>query len=198
MTTAPSHLSDARLVQLARAGDVRAFERLIERHAGLVYTIARARLGSHEMAEDLVQEVFLRVHLNIHRLDDPHKLAPWLARLARNLAIDWQRRGLRRSQIVPMVSLDAQEQPLQVPDTQTQGVRETMEAEDQRRAVQRAIDRLPPDQREVVLLHYSEGMKQVEIAERLGVRPNRVHRLLRRGLSAMRGTVEPTLREAAP
>jgi RNA polymerase sigma factor (sigma-70 family) len=142
--------------------------------------------------------VFLRVHLNIHRLDDPQRLAPWLTRLSRNLAIDWQRRGIRRSQIVPMVSLDAQEQPLQVPDTQTQGVRETMEAEDQRRAVQRAIDRLPADQREVVLLHYSEGMKQVEIAERLGVRPNRVHRLLKRGLSAMRGTVEPTLREAAP
>jgi RNA polymerase sigma-70 factor (ECF subfamily) len=196
MTQTTSTLSDGRLVRLAKAGDTGAFEKLIERHAGLVFMIARARLGDAEIAEDLVQEVFLRVHLHLHQLGDPDRLAPWLASLTRNLAIDWKRRGQRRSQLVPMVPLE--EAALQVPDTRTRGAREAMASDEQRQAVLAAIDKLPAEQREVVLLHFIEDLKQVEIAERLGVRPNHVHRLLRRALASLRGMVEPALRGAAP
>jgi RNA polymerase sigma-70 factor (ECF subfamily) len=189
-------LSDGRLVRLARAGDAAAFDRLIERHAGMVYMIARARLRDPEITEDLVQEVFLRVHLHLHQLGDPDRLAPWLASLTRNLAVDWLRRGQRRSQLIPMVSLDESIHAL--PDTRTKGARETMATDQERQAVYAAIDRLPPEQREVVLLHFAEDLKQVEIAERLGMRPNHVHRLLKRALASLKGMVEPTLREAAP
>ncbi len=188
--------SDGALVRLAKAGDAPAFDQLIERHAGLVYTIARARLRDPETAEDLMQEVFLRVHLHLHRLDDPDRIAPWIAALTRNLATDWLRRGQRRSQILPLVPLD--ESTHHLPDTRTEGARETMASEQQRQAVLAAIDQLPPSQREVILLHCVEEMKQVDIAQRLGVRPNRVHRLLRRAMASLREAVTPALSEAAP
>jgi RNA polymerase sigma-70 factor (ECF subfamily) len=186
-----SPLSDGRLVGLARAGDQQAFARLIDRHAGLVYSIARARLRDHDSAEDLVQEVFLRVHLNLKRLQDASKVAPWMARLTRNLAVDWQRRGLRRSQLVQMVPLGPQSDLMA--DAQQKGARDTMESTEQSSTVNAAIDRLPDEQREVVMLHFGEELNQREIADRLGMNPMRVSRLLKRALTAMRVSMESSI-----
>ncbi len=187
---------DEQLVHLAQQGDASAFEQLIHRYAGLVHSIARARLGNLESAEDLAQEVFLRAHLNLRQLRDPSRLAPWLSRLTRNLALDWLRRGTRRSQLVPMVSLD--ETTHQVPDTKTRGAREIMEAQEQGRTVQRAVDRLPSDQREVVLLHFGEDLTQREVAQRLGVSPVKVNRQIKRAVETLRGVVSPALLKATP
>jgi RNA polymerase sigma-70 factor (ECF subfamily) len=194
--TAAGKSSDVKLVRLAQSGEPGAFDQLIERHAGLVYHIARARLGDHESAEDLLQEVFLRVHIHLHRLREPERLAPWLAQLTRNLATDWLRRGNRRSQLVAMVPLD--EEVRQVPDSRTPGAREILEADEQRQALQRALDRLPPEQRELVLLHYGEELEQREIAKRMGIHPSSVSRQLKRALKSLRGLAEPMLRETAP
>jgi RNA polymerase sigma-70 factor, ECF subfamily len=196
MTPDRDSSSDAELVQRAQGGDAAAFEQLIHRHAGLVHSLAWAHLRDRESAEDLAQEVFLRVHLNLQRLTEPSGFARWLSRLTRNLAIDWLRRGTRRSRLVTLVPLD--ETTGRVPDTAAKGVRETMQAHEQSDALQRAIGRLPTEQREVVLLHFGEEMKQREIAERLGMNPMRVSRLLRRALAALQREVVPALREASP
>jgi RNA polymerase sigma-70 factor, ECF subfamily len=187
--------SEEALIREAQRGDVGAFEQLVRRHAGLVFSIARSRMPDHGSAEDLFQEVFLRVHLNLHQLRDPSRFAPWLARLTRNLAAEWLRRGQRRSQLVPMVPMD-EAVSQQVPDTQTEGAREIMEREEQITALHGAIDRLPPDLRELVWLHSVEGMSQVEISTRLGVTQATVSRRLRHALDAMRA--HPPLREMAP
>ncbi|MBN1475505.1 RNA polymerase sigma factor [Candidatus Sumerlaeota bacterium] len=196
MTPDRDSSTDTALVQRAQGGDAAAFEQLIHRHAGLVHSLAWAHLRDRESAEDLAQEVFLRVHLNLHRLTEPSGFARWLSRLTRNLAIDWLRRGTRRSRLVTLVPLD--ETAGRVPDTDAKGARETMQAHERSDALQRAIDRLPSEQREVVLLHFGEEMKQREIAERLGMNPMRVSRLLRRALAALQREVVPALREASP
>ena len=88
----PRHPADADLVAAAQAGSRPAFERLVERYFGMVYAIGYARLRQRETAEDLAQEVFLRVMLSLEQLKEPRWFAPWLGRIARNLALDWEKK----------------------------------------------------------------------------------------------------------
>ncbi|MBN1477905.1 RNA polymerase sigma factor, partial [Candidatus Sumerlaeota bacterium] len=171
------------------------FDALIDRHFGMVYAIALARLRDPEMAQDLAQEVFLRAFLHLGRLEDPSQFAAWVGRVARNLAIDWLRRGQRASRLLPMVPLEAV--PGELVDSGSEGVRETMASQEESHALREAMDQLPPELREVVLLHYSEELSQHEIAERLGLHQSTVSRQLRRALEALRGVLEPVLRREA-
>jgi RNA polymerase sigma-70 factor, ECF subfamily len=192
----PSHqtASSPELVRLAREGDPEAFGALIERHIGAVTSVALARLRDRDTAEDLAQEVFLRAQLHLDQLTDPERFGGWVCRMARNLAIDWLRRGQSASRLVPLVPLDAM--ATEIPDVDAKGARETMEMREQSHTVHEAIMRLPVEQREAVLLHFTEGMTQQQIAEHLGTHQATVSRRLQRALKALRGVLEPMLREA--
>ena len=187
---------DEELVKSAQNGNTRAFERLVERYFGMVYAIAYGRLGNREATEDLAQEVFLRTYLYLGNVQEPHRFAGWLVRVTHNLANNWVRRRQRASKLCPMVSLDQVEQEL--PDKNGDDAREKMDLEEQNRALHEAIFQLPTDQREIVLLHFTEGLSKKEIATCLGVHPSTVGRHLKRALAAMKGSLEPILRESAP
>jgi RNA polymerase sigma-70 factor (ECF subfamily) len=191
----PTLPADSALVREARGGAQAAFCALIERHFATVHAIALARLGDRDRAEDLAQDVFLRAFLHLDHLSDPERFGPWVGQIARNLALDWLRVSRRRSELVPMVSLD---ESSAASGSGAAEVREQMDAEQRHRAVHEAIARLPLEQREVVLLHCIEGLNQSEVARQLGLSPPTVGRRLRRALRAMRGMLEPLLREAAP
>ena len=188
--------ADEELVLQARDGQVPAFEELVRRHYGLVFSIGLAWLDNPEQAEDLVQEVFVRAYLFLGRLDRPPAFHGWVAQIARNLSADWLRRGSAASRIVPMVSLDASH--AEIPDTRSEGVRERMDRDEQIGAVRDAVRCLPRDQREVILLHYMEGLDQEEIAARLGMHRSSVSRMLERARKSMRGLLEPVLRDTMP
>ncbi|MBN1478116.1 RNA polymerase sigma factor [Candidatus Sumerlaeota bacterium] len=197
MSTEPTNSVDEPLVRAALRGDVAAFEALIVRHSSLVHAIAMAHLRDPEAAQDLAQEVFLRVCLHLGQLRPPLRFGPWVSRITRNLALDWKRRAQRASRLLPTIPLD--DQAHRMAQTSEREVREIMSDEDDTRALHRALGKLPPAQRELVLLHFAEGLDQREIAERLGVHPATVGRHLRRALRRMRGLLEETLRrEAAP
>lgn len=190
-----SHPSDAALVTRVRGGDQAAFSALVDRHFGVVFAIARARLGQREAAEDLAQEVFIRVHLYLSSLRDPDRFAAWVCRLTRNLATDWTRRGQRRSTVLPLIPLDERVEstmPAKEPSP-----REEMEREQDSAAIRESIDRLSPDLREIVLLHYSENLSLREIAKRLDSNHMTVSRKLDRALGEMRGVIESALRAPA-
>lgn len=159
--------SGTALIEAVRAGDQSKFEALLERHFRLVYLIALARLRSPEIAEDLAQEVFLQTYLHLGELAEPAQFGSWVARVARSLAIDWLRRGQSGSRLLPLVPLD--DATAERVDSKSLGVRDAMAAEQESEALRRAILDLPPEQREVILLHHSEDLSQREIAERLGV-----------------------------
>src|SRR5687768_12083879 len=90
-------LKDDVLVKLAKDGDPEAFGKLVERHFGLVFTIALARLRNREAAEDLSQEIFLQLYLRIGSLRDARQFPNWAAQATRNLATDWVRRNQTQS-----------------------------------------------------------------------------------------------------
>lgn len=190
-----SHEGDAELVEAARSGRREAFDELANRHFGLVYAIGLARLGNRDQAEDLAQEVFLRAFLLLDQLGSQSLFSHWLSRIARNLAIDWQRSGETASRLIPMVSLD--DIPGEVTDVKAPDPRREAAGAEQSEALREALTRLSPEEREVVLLHYMEGISQHEIARRMGVNHTTVMRQIARSLGAMRGVMESTVRNMA-
>lgn len=87
---------DAADVLAAASGDVAAFERLVREMQGPVWRYVVHLVGDHSLAEDVAQEVFLRVHRKLHTLRDPERFVPWLLATARNAAFDAGRHRKRR------------------------------------------------------------------------------------------------------
>jgi len=185
---------DRAFVEAAQAGSRHAFDELAKRYFPLVYTVGYTLLRNRESAEDLAQEVFLRVFLHLKDFDPSRPFAPWLSRIARNLAHDWLRRGRRTSQVVQMVLLDEEE--IDRVEDATVGVREQIERREQNRALEEAVFHLPPEQREIVLMRYMSDMSQAQIARQLGLHPVAVGRQLRRALRRLQAATEPVLKES--
>lgn len=189
-----SSLSDAELVSAARQGRSGAFDALVERYFGLVYVVAYSRLAAREPAEDLAQEVFLKAFLHLDKLQSPTGFVGWIRSMARNLAIDWIRKGRASSELVSMV--EAETKVDRLPDLRAQGAREAMEAQETRQMVHAAIHRLPPDLRELVFLHYLGELSKSEVARQLGLHPATVGRKLKRALRELRDILEPVVRDS--
>lgn len=185
--------SDADLVKAARAGDTTAFNALTNRYFHLAYAIGYSRLVSRESAEDFAQEIFLKAFLHLDKLQTPAGFAGWLRTMARNLAVDWLRKGRSSSELVSMVETKGEVERL--PDPHDKGARDAMEQQETRQLVQNAIVRLPPELREVVLLHYLGDQSKSEVARQLDLHPATVGRQLKRALGELRTLLEPVVRE---
>jgi beta-lactamase class A len=176
--------SDERLVTAALHGDGRAFEQLVYRHYGLVYAIAYARLQSREQAEELAQDVFVRGFLLLEQLSQPALFAHWLTRTARNLAIDWQRKGSRATRLRTFVPLE--DVSADLPDSRFADARSYAITREQLNALKAALQQMDCAERELLLLHYSEGLSHSEIADRLDVDKSTITKRLGRIVLALR------------
>ncbi len=167
--------SDEKLLLKYRdCGDRPAFEELVRRYERELYGYLRHYLGNAEMAEDVFQQTFLQVHLKCDQFESHRKLRPWLYAVATNQAIDFRRRSRRHR----MASLDRRiggeaesESGLFVDlfDSPERGPVEESQSSEQRDAVRRAVDSLPEQTRQVVLLVYFQGLKYREAAEVLSI-----------------------------
>jgi RNA polymerase sigma-70 factor (ECF subfamily) len=125
------------------------------------------RLPDPSDAEDLLQEIFLRVHIRIHTLRDHSRLAPWLYRIARNVLIDRKRkeRRERKGGASPGLPL-----PEELPADESARARAGSEPERQIASGLRGmVELLPEGYRQALTLYELEGVKQREIARRLGL-----------------------------
>ena len=154
------------------AGAVRAMYR---EYGNLVYAVAHRFLGRHDLAEDAVQQTFVRAWQSADRIDVNRDPAPWLATIAKHAAIDIYRREARRP-TTPLTETTVRGH------TDADVTPETLDAVCQ---VRHAIETLPTDEATIVRLQHLDGMTQNEISERLGValgtvksRSHRAHRKL--------------------
>ncbi len=190
-----NHKTDIELMNALRSGDTHSYSILVERYFSMVYTIAYGRLKNRETAEDLAQEVFLRIYLYLGEGRQPYHFAGWIVRITHNLITDWNRCGQSKSKLLPMISIE--EIKTELTDEKRKDVRAEMDAQKKNDIVNEAIFRLPVEQREIVLLHYVEGLNQKEIAERLGVHPSTVGRQLNKSLEVLKDLLGPILQETA-
>jgi RNA polymerase sigma-70 factor, ECF subfamily len=168
---------DAALIARLRAGDEAAMGDLYDRYSGVVYGVALRVLGNTMTAEDVLQEVFLQLWRNPQAFDaDRGRLAPWLAVIARNRAIDLLRRR-------PMED-DIDELPISTGIDLEDEAAERMAID----KVRGALGQLPQDQRKLLEMAYFEGMTHSEIAARTGDPLGTVKTRIRSGLLALRKT----------
>lgn len=157
--------SDEALVLLIRGRDAHAFETLYRRYADLVYSVAMRVLADPALAEDVAQEVFLRVWRAPASFDVGRgRFATWIVSVTRNRAVDEVRmRGRRRLREVGTSTLA--DDP---PDEQATDPALAAALSGERRAVLEALRTLPAEQRATLELAYFGGLTQQEIAQLLG------------------------------
>lgn len=188
MLVAEQERSDAELVDAARAGNSEAFDRLTERHFSSAYAVAWMRLRDREAAEELAQEVLLRAWLGLDRLRDGAAFGGWVARMAHHLAVDWQRRRIRESRLVRLVSMEADVDA--IADKQARDGRRAAEEAQEKAMLDRALAELPRDDRTLVLLHFAQDVGHREIARRLNVHHTTIGRRIEKALANLRRIVE--------
>lgn len=181
-------LSDAHFVSLYINGNENAFAQLLNRHKSKIYTTIYLIVKDHYIAEDLLQETFIKAikKLRSGSYNEEGKFAPWIARIAHNLAIDYFRKEKRYPTIVMedgsniFNSLDFSEDSM-----------ESVKIKDEtHEALRKMIEALPESQREVLLMrHYSE-MSFQEIAEATGVSINTALGRMRYALINLRKKLE--------
>ncbi|MFN8114055.1 MAG: RNA polymerase sigma factor [Solirubrobacterales bacterium] len=139
-----------------------AFEDLYREHLRDVYSYCYYRIGNHHDAEDLTEQTFLQAYRHFERArreSDGRPLRPWLIRIAHNLAANYHRDRSRR----PTAALDNVE-PVEHPhDTER-----VVEGRERMREVMSGLDRLSDDRREALIMRFSLGMSNREIARALG------------------------------
>jgi RNA polymerase sigma-70 factor (ECF subfamily) len=181
----------ASLVARAQALESEAFDRLVDLYGRRVYGFLLRTTGRREDAEDLLQEVFLRLVRMLPSYSHGGNFEGWLFRIAANLGRDRIRR-LRRSPIVASLAQEGDEQggggagAWDRPDESAPAPDGAMVREEQIDRVQAALSRLPDAEREVVLLRFYSNMSFAEIAEAMGTPLGTALARSHRGLGKLR------------
>jgi RNA polymerase sigma-70 factor (ECF subfamily) len=169
--------SEATLIEQARAGDEAAFEELMRRYKRPVLNFVYRLLGNAEEAEDIAQEVFVRVYQNLRDYSPRTRFSTWLFAVARNAAIDrlrWRKRH-------PTQPLDSTPDPVTLI-----GVAEEVNAREIGAQVTVAVAALPEDQRTALVLAEYQGLSYAEIAEIMRCSEKSVESRLYRAKHALR------------
>ena len=187
-------LSDEELMQRLFYGDLQAFEVLYSRYADLVYSTALRILRDVHLAEDMVQEIFLRLWRKPESYEAQRgRFLTWLMSVARNRAVDELRsRGRRFRHETPTASGEQQER--EIADGGEHDPALTAQLAEQRRAIRAALAGLPAEQRQVIELAYFGGYTQQEISTMLGQPLGTVKTRIRLGMQKLKLAITPELR----
>jgi len=159
--------SDSEVVAAYLAGDRRAFDMLVDRYQRRLLNFVYRTIGDRERGEDLVQEVFIRVHRHLHRFDQSKKFSTWIYTIASNLAKN-ELRNRSRNPLVLFQAIrkddDQDQRPLQFEDRHSRPD-DLFRKRHLRELVEWAVAQLPEHHRIVFVLRELEGKTYEEIAE---------------------------------
>jgi len=175
------------LVARCRTGDEGAFQELVERYKDLVFALIARTVQDRSRAEDLAQEVFLRVHRGLPYFRGEARLSTWIYRIVANVCVQ------EHSRNAPVESLDAmtaegREAPLPSGRDRQFG---DLEVRDR---LEKAIARLPANYRLLIAAHYLKGVQYEELAEALDLPLGTVKTQLHRAKQQLRRLLETELR----
>jgi RNA polymerase sigma factor (sigma-70 family) len=152
------------LIARCQSGDELAWEALVRRFQGRVYAIACSYLGDRDEARDLAQEIFVRLYETRGRWAQADHFVGWLCQVARNRAIDYQ----RRRRVRQPASVISEDEGLQAVDP-SPGPAAEVERRSRRRLLQAALARLSALSREMVMLRDVQELSVREVATLLGI-----------------------------
>lgn len=170
-------VEDRDLIAKAKRGDVEAYNLLISRWEKRIFNYLLKLVGDREDALDIAQEVFLKAYQNLGRLEDAGRFTPWLFRIAHNEAYSLLRKRRPEGELTSEPSHG--------------GASDRLYPVELSLAVQRALGRLTPDQREAVVLKIFEGFKFEEMAEVLDCPVSTVKSRLYTALDLLKDVLAP-------
>lgn len=190
---------DVRLMLRAKAGDQTAFTQLVTNYQDRLVGVLGHMLQNRETAEDLAQEVFLRIYRARHGYEPTAKFSTWLFRIANNLANNLRRDAGRRKEIVMNVAdsgpLGPRPGERVIADKSGLMPTRVFDKTEMCSMVQSALSTLNENQRMAVLLHKFEEMSYADIAAALDMTPAAVKSLLSRARENLREKLEPYVRQ---
>ena len=182
-------LSDQTLLEMYQQGNREAISQLLERHARRVRDYVRMLVKDNDVADDLTQEVLIKVVkvLDEGRYTDKGRFQPWLLRVAHNRVLDYFR---AQKQVKTISESSAGFDILGSKNFAEPSIEDRLVSEQQAEEVRQLIEHLPAEQREVVKMRYYEGLSFKEIAEHTGVSINTALGRMRYALINMRQMIK--------
>ena len=176
--------TDEELVARSKTGDIDSFNQLVKRWERPIFALAYRTLGREEDARDVTQETFLRAFRALSGFKGDAKFSSWLYRIALNLCRDWMRKERRAPLVAVPEDVDVEQMAV------AQGPVETVEDLAARaelsREVAKAMERLPAEQRQAIILKEYHGLTFQEIADLMKCPLSTVKTRVYQGLSTLR------------
>lgn len=195
-------VSDEDLMLFCQKGSVEALEEIYRRYYRPMLMFIVRLVQNRDLAEDLVQETFLRIYNNRHSWQPRSKFSSWLYRIARNLCIDEKRRYWNRlvhmdSQMTSTLNNESNTSFLERVEDIGSDARDTFATKIDEETIKRAINQLSDEQREVIILNKYQGLSYIEIAEILNATPESIKQRAYRAHLKLRQILKPMLKEYA-
>jgi RNA polymerase sigma-70 factor (ECF subfamily) len=194
------HDPDVRLMLQVRDGSAAAFEELVARYQNRLITVLEHLVGNREQAEDLTQDVFLRVFRARERYEPGAKFSTWLFTIANNVASNARRSHSRRKEVgVPQRNNGSDSSPMQL-DQLAKAASGLMPARaldkaEQAEMVREAVKSLSERQRMALLLSKFEGMSYQDIADTMGLSVQAIKSLLSRARVNLKEILTPYIEQ---
>jgi RNA polymerase sigma-70 factor (ECF subfamily) len=183
-------VSEGDLVERLKAGDESAFRDLVETKQGMVYNTVLGLVQQAEDAEDVTQEVFIKVFESIHQFKGESAFSTWLYRISVTTALEFLRRKKRKKRFAFITSLFGEKdgEELGIPDFVHPGVQ--MDNREKSAILMRAVNKLHENQRIAFSLNKVEGLSYQEVAEVMRLTVSAVESLLHRARQNLKRALE--------
>jgi len=174
---APSHHASDEMIERCLSGDQAAWESIVRLYRRKVFNVAYKFVGRHDQAEDLTQDVFLKLYKSLDTFDRRANFQTWLISVSRNLCIDHYR-AVRKERETINRDVDPADYAPASPDTRADT---QLELRDRVKLLRRALDKLAPTLRTAVMLRDIQELTYQEIADRLHLPEGTVKSRINRG-----------------
>lgn len=186
-------LDERLLIEGLRRGEESAFREIVEARQGMVYNTVLGLLQNHEDAEDVTQEVFIKVFESVSDFKGESALSTWVYRISVTSALEFLRRKKRKKRFAFLAALFGEDgEPLHdPPDFVHPGV--VLDRRESAQALFLAVKQLPESQKTAFVLHKMEGLSYQDVAQVMQTSVSAVESLLHRAKLNLRKTLEKTL-----
>lgn len=180
--------NDQQLIDAYLNGNEKAFEVLLNRHKEKIFTSIYLFVKDRELAEDIFQDVFIKIirSLNKDKYNHQGKFLQWAMRISYNMCVDHFRKSKRRTKVSPTETFDI----FDVLESPEENMEQQLIKNQIHLKIRKVIDKLPPEQREVVILRHYADMSFKEIAQLTQVSINTALGRMRYALINMRKVIE--------
>jgi len=183
---------DQKLIQQYLTGDDESLESLIQKYLRPIYRLVYGYVKNASEADDLTQEIFIRMWRNLKKFDQRRSFKPWLFTIAKNACLDF----LRKKKTIPFSQFEDQGGEnilLNVLPDPAIPVNDILDQKNLHGQINRSMEQLAKKYRDIIILHHDDGLSFREIAETLDESINTVKSQYRRALMVIRKMIIPVV-----